>query len=209
MNRQGFGGIPSSMNFSTGITETSINGCSHSDLTDEDLDNLRIELAKTEDEIQTLRQVLLAKEQYATDIRRQLGMSPLSNIKQNLSKGWQEVQTSAPYLTASATLEDMRHSNVYVRTRESLSHAGQVTSSTLSTVGVAITRRLAEMRALPLPSPPRPLNHTISVPTMRHSSTFKSLEEMVGNVKDKVTGSLTNNGDTSGFERRSARHSTR
>ncbi|XP_040904782.1 tumor protein D54-like isoform X2 [Toxotes jaculatrix] len=200
MNRQGFGGIPSSMNFSTGITETSINGCSHSDLTDEDLDNLRIELAKTEDEIQTLRQVLLAKEQYATDIRRQLGMSPLSNIKQNLSKGWQEVQTSAPYLTASATLEDMRHSNVYVRTRESLSHAGQVTSSTLSTVGVAITRRLAEMS---------PLNHTISVPTMRHSSTFKSLEEMVGNVKDKVTGSLTNNGDTSGFERRSARHSTR
>lgn len=49
-----------------------------------------------EDEIQTLRQVLLAKEQYAADIRRQLGLSPLSNIKQNLSKSWQEVQTSAP-----------------------------------------------------------------------------------------------------------------
>ena len=66
----------------------------------------------------------------------------------------------------------------------------------------------------------------------RHSSTFKSFEEMVGNVKvslskrarstpsvltefliidhflvwitqEKVTGSLANNGDTSGFERRS------
>lgn len=49
-----------------------------------------------EDEIQTLRQVLLAKEKYAADIRRQMGMSPLSNIKQNLSKGWQDVQTSAP-----------------------------------------------------------------------------------------------------------------
>ena len=49
-----------------------------------------------EDEIQTLRQVLLVKEQYAADIRRQLGMSPLSNLKQNLAKGWQEVQTSAP-----------------------------------------------------------------------------------------------------------------
>ncbi|KAJ0064880.1 hypothetical protein NL108_017009, partial [Boleophthalmus pectinirostris] len=64
-----------------------------------------------EDEIQTLRQVLLAKEKYAADIRRQLGLSPLANIKQNLSKGWQDVQTSSPYLTASATLDDISHSN--------------------------------------------------------------------------------------------------
>ncbi|XP_029363326.1 tumor protein D54-like [Echeneis naucrates] len=209
MNRQGFGGAPSSINFSTRIADTSNYGCPPSELTDEDIESLQFELSKTEDEIQTLRQVLLAKEKYAADIRRQLGMSPLSNIKQNLSKGWQEVQTSAPYLTASATLEDISHSTVYVRTRESLSHAGQVTSSALSSVGVVITRRLAEMRALPLPSPPRTLGHTISVPTMRHSSTFKSFEDMVSNVKEKVSGSLTNNGDTSGFERRASRHNAR
>uniref|UniRef100_A0A665TIT9 Tpd52 like 2a n=1 Tax=Echeneis naucrates TaxID=173247 RepID=A0A665TIT9_ECHNA len=142
----GFGGAPSSINFSTRIADTSNYGCPPSELTDEDIESLQFELSKTEDEIQTLRQVLLAKEKYAADIRRQLGMSPLSNIKQNLSKGWQEVQTSAPYLTASATLEDISHSTVYVRTRESLSHAGQVTSSALSSVGVVITRRLAEMR---------------------------------------------------------------
>lgn len=34
----------------------------------------------------------------------------------------------------------------YLRTQESLSHAGQVTSSALSTMGMVITRRLAEMR---------------------------------------------------------------
>ncbi|KAL7398019.1 hypothetical protein ABVT39_003109 [Epinephelus coioides] len=190
------------MNFSTRVTE---NGCSASDLTEEDIDNLKFELAKMEDEIQTLRQVLLVREKYAADIRRQLGMGPLSNIKQNLAKGWQDVQTSAPYLTASATLEDISHSNAYIRTRETLSHAGQVTSTALSTMGVTLTRRLAEMRALPLPSPPRTLSHTMSVPSMRHSSTFKSFEEMVGSVKDKVSGGLTNNGDTSGFERRSSR----
>ncbi|XP_049919955.1 tumor protein D54-like isoform X2 [Epinephelus moara] len=202
MNRPGFGGVSTSMNFSTRVTE---NGCSPSDLTEEDIDNLKFELAKMEDEIQTLRQVLLVREKYAADIRRQLGMGPLSNIKQNLSKGWQDVQTSAPYLTASATLEDISHSNAYIRTRETLSHAGQVTSTALSTMGVTLTRRLAEMRALPLPSPPRTLSHTMSVPSMRHSSTFKSFEEMVGSVKDKVSGGLTNNGDTSGFERRSSR----
>ncbi|XP_049437177.1 tumor protein D54-like [Epinephelus fuscoguttatus] len=202
MNRPGFGGVSTSMNFSTRVTE---NGCSPSDLTEEDIDNLKFELAKIEDEIQTLRQVLLVREKYAADIRRQLGMGPLSNIKQNLAKGWQDVQTSAPYLTASATLEDISHSNAYIRTRETLSHAGQVTSTALSTMGVTLTRRLAEMRALPLPSPPRTLSHTMSVPSMRHSSTFKSFEEMVSSVKDKVSGGLTNNGDTSGFERRSSR----
>uniref|UniRef100_A0A667X591 Tpd52 like 2a n=1 Tax=Myripristis murdjan TaxID=586833 RepID=A0A667X591_9TELE len=139
---KGFGGT-SSMNFSTGATR---NGGPHSDLTEEDLEDLRIELTKVEDEIQTLRQVLLAKEKYAMDIKRQLGLSPLSNIKQNLAKGWQEVQTSAPYLTASATLEDISNSNAYKRTQDTLSHAGQVTSAALSSMGVAITRRLADMR---------------------------------------------------------------
>ncbi|XP_067384297.1 tumor protein D54-like isoform X3 [Channa argus] len=180
MHRPGFVGASTSMSFSTRIME---NRCSASDLTEEDLESLRIELAKIEEEIQTLQQVLLAKEKYATDIRRQLGMSPLSNIKQNLSKGWQDVQTSVPYLTASATLDDIKHSSIYVRTQESLSHAGHVTSSALSSMGVAITRRLADMRNLPLPSPPRALSHTISVPSMRHSSTFKSFEEMADSVK--------------------------
>ncbi|XP_029995539.1 tumor protein D54-like [Sphaeramia orbicularis] len=200
MSRQGSGGT-SPINFSTREIG---NGISSSELTVEERENLQAELAQIDDEISTLRQVLLTKEKHAAEIRRQLGLSPLSNIKQNLSKGWQEVQTSSPYLTASATLDDITHSNIYLRGKENLSYAGQVTSSALSSVGVAITRRLAEMRALPLPSPPR---HTISVPTMRHSSTFKSIEEVVGSVKDKVTGTLTSNGDTSGFERRSRRTS--
>uniref|UniRef100_A0A096MDT3 Tpd52 like 2a n=1 Tax=Poecilia formosa TaxID=48698 RepID=A0A096MDT3_POEFO len=184
MSRQVFNGTSSSLNFSTRITG---NGCSHTNLREDDWDTLRFELTKTEDEIQTLRQVLLAKEKYAADIRRQLGMSPLSNVKQNLSKGWQEVQTSAPYLTASATLEDISNSSVYVRTRDGLSQASQVTSAALSNVGVAITRRLAQMR---------------------HSSTFKSIEELVGSMKDKVTGGVSNSEEASGFERRSSRNQT-
>ncbi|KAM3872088.1 tumor protein D54-like [Diretmus argenteus] len=146
MNVQGFGGT------STGTTR---NGVSPSELTDEDLDDLKFELLKVEDEIQTLQQVLLAKEKYAMDIKKQLGISPLNNIKQNLAKGWQGVQTSAPYLTASATLEDISQSNAYKTTQDTLSHAGQVTSAALSSMGVAITRRLAGMSALPLPGPPR------------------------------------------------------
>ncbi|KAK6303415.1 hypothetical protein J4Q44_G00258690 [Coregonus suidteri] len=199
MNRQGYSGENvSPRNISIGISRI---GSPTNGLSEEDEVDLKMELAKTEDEIQTLRQVLLAKEKYAMDIKRQLGMGPFSEIKQNLSKGWQEVQTSNAYLTASATLEDISQSNVYKRTQENISNAGQMTSAALSTMGVAITRRLGDMRALPLPSPPRPsLGHSISVPamSMRHSNTFKSFEDMVGSVKNKVSMSRGNDGEVSG-----------
>uniref|UniRef100_A0A8C7PCK7 Tpd52 like 2a n=1 Tax=Oncorhynchus mykiss TaxID=8022 RepID=A0A8C7PCK7_ONCMY len=97
-------------------------------LSEEDEFDLKMELAKTEDEIQTLRQVLLAKEKYAMDIRRQLGTGPFSEIKQNLSKVLPPVRCP------------------HDRTQESISNAGQMTSAALSTVGVAITRRLGDMR---------------------------------------------------------------
>ncbi|XP_033824825.2 tumor protein D54-like [Periophthalmus magnuspinnatus] len=199
MSRQGFSGT-SSMNFSSRGTG---NGCTPPELTEEDKENLQTELGKVEDEIQTLRQVLLAKEKYAADIRRQLGFTPMASLKESLSKGWQDVQTSSPYLTASATLDDISHSSAYLRTKESFTYAGHVTSSALSNVGEAFTRRLAEMRALPLPSPPR--RHTISMPAMRSSPSFKSFEDMVGNVKGKMSGTKAANGDPSGYAQRVAR----
>ncbi|KAM9785574.1 tumor protein D54-like [Neosynchiropus ocellatus] len=152
------------------------------ELSQDEAENLRIELTKVEDEIHTLRQALLTKERAASEIRRQLGLSPLGCIRQNLSQSWESVQSSAPYQTASATLDDISHSDVYLRTRDGLSHAGDVTSSALSNMGVAITRRLAGMRSLPLPGPPR-MHHHISVPTLRHSPVLRSLEEMVNSVK--------------------------
>ncbi|CAL8319467.1 unnamed protein product [Merluccius merluccius] len=196
MNRQGFGGT-TSMHISP---DTPRHGAVSPALTEEDLTELSAELTRVEDEIQTLRQVLLAKEKYAMDIRRQLGTTPLNNIKHNLARGWQDVQTSAPYMTASTTLADISHSNAYKRTQESLSYAGQVTTAALSTVGMTITRRLADMR---------PLGHNISVPAMRPSSTFKSFEEMVGSVKEKVAGGRGHGENTSGFEKPSSRRGSR
>ncbi|KAL1020968.1 hypothetical protein UPYG_G00007020 [Umbra pygmaea] len=197
MNRQVYSGENvSPRNMSTGI---STNGSQTNTLSEEDEEYLNMELAKTEDEIQTLQQVLLSKEKYAMDIRRQLGMGPFTEIKQNMSKGWQEVQTSKVYLTASATLEDISQSNVYKRTQESICNAGQMTNAALSTIGMAITKRFGDIRALP--SPPRSLTHSISVPAMRPSNIFKSFEEMLGSMTNKVSRSPGNAGETSGFVR--------
>ncbi|XP_078112098.1 tpd52 like 2b isoform X5 [Sander vitreus] len=99
-------------------------------LTEEEAEELRTELTKVEEEINTLRQVLSAKERHATELKRKLGLSPLTELKQNLTKSWQDVQTS----------------NAYKKTQETLSQAGQKTSAALTTVGTVISKRLGDMR---------------------------------------------------------------
>uniref|UniRef100_A0A1A7Y9X9 Tumor protein D52-like 2 n=1 Tax=Iconisemion striatum TaxID=60296 RepID=A0A1A7Y9X9_9TELE len=99
-------------------------------LTEEETEELHTELTKVEEEINTLRQVLSAKERHASELKRKLGLSPLNELKQNLTKSWQDVQTS----------------NAYKKTQETLSQAGQKTSAALNTMSSAITKRLGDMR---------------------------------------------------------------
>ncbi|XP_016300540.1 tumor protein D54-like isoform X2 [Sinocyclocheilus anshuiensis] len=163
-------------------------------LTEEEAEELRLELTKVEEEIHTLRQVLSAKEHHASELKRKLGLSPLTEFKQNITKSWQDVQTSNAYLSASATLDDISSSEVYKKTQETLSQAGQKTSAALSTVGTAISRKLGDMRALPFSNSfgNYSIRHSISMPTMRNSPTFKSFEDKVGNIKYKVVGGKAN-----------------
>ncbi|XP_007231943.2 tpd52 like 2a isoform X3 [Astyanax mexicanus] len=154
-------------------------------LSEEEALEMQIELTKVEDEIQTLRQVLTAKERHAGELRRRLGISPLAEFKNNISKGWQEVQSSNAYLTASATLDDISHSDAYKKTQETLSQAGQMTSSALSTMGSAIRNRFGEMRALTYTNTPGnnySMRHSLSMPAMRNSNTFKSFEDKMSKV---------------------------
>ncbi|KAK7128680.1 hypothetical protein R3I94_017046 [Phoxinus phoxinus] len=140
-------------------------------LTEEEAEELRLELTKVEEEIHTLRQVLSAKERHSAELKRKLGLSPLTEFKQNITKSWQDVQTSNAYVSASSTLDDIASSEVYKKTQETLSQAGQKTSAALSTVGTAISRKLGDMR---------------------NSPTFKSFEDKVGNIKYKVVGGKAN-----------------
>ncbi|XP_014002923.1 tumor protein D54 isoform X26 [Salmo salar] len=134
-------------------------------LTEEEAEELYSELGKVEEEINTLRQVLLAKERHSADLKRKLGLSPLNELKQNLTKGWQDVQTS----------------NAYKKTSETLSVAGQKTTAAFSTMGTALSRKLGDMSNYSI-------RQSISMPTMRNSPTFKSFEDKVGNIKYMVVG---------------------
>ncbi|PWA29435.1 hypothetical protein CCH79_00017084, partial [Gambusia affinis] len=135
-------------------------------LTEEEAEELHLELTKVEEEINTLRQVLSAKERHASELKRKLGLSPLNELKQNITKSWQDVQTSQAYvpvnryLSASATLDDITHSEAYKKTQETLSEAGQRTSAAFNTLGTAISRRLGDM------SSNYSIRHSISMPAM-------------------------------------------
>ncbi|XP_039513724.1 tpd52 like 2a isoform X2 [Pimephales promelas] len=174
-------------------------------LTEEEAEEMQVELTKVDDEIQTLRQVLVAKERHAAELKRRLGIGPLSEIKQNINKGWHDVQCSNAYmrtsqtlgdlnrrvtssnlyLSASATLEDIGRSDAYKRTQETLSQAGQMTSAAFSTMGSAIRNRFGEMRALPYSNSGSnfSMRHSLSMPAMRNSPSFKSFEDKLDNVK--------------------------
>ncbi|XP_063315539.1 tumor protein D54 isoform X2 [Pelobates fuscus] len=169
-------------------------------LTEAEAEELRIELAKVEEEILTLRQVLSAKERHAAEIKRKLGQTPLNQLKMNLSKSLQEVQMSNAYVKTSEKIgewnEKVTQSDVYKKTQETLTQAGQKTSAALSNVGTAITRRLGDMRALPFSQSfsSYSIRHSISMPAMRNSTTFKSFEERVGSMKTRVSTGREENG---------------
>ncbi|XP_016329431.1 tumor protein D54-like isoform X5 [Sinocyclocheilus anshuiensis] len=168
-------------------------------LTEEEAEEMQVELTKVEDEIQTLRQVLVAKERHAAELKRRLGISPLSEIKQNFTKGWHEVQCSNAYLTASSTLEEIGRSNAYKRTQETLSQAGHMTSAAFSSMGSTIRNQFGEMRALPYSNSGSnfSMHHSLSMPAMRNSPSFKTFEDKVENMKDKVMGRSNGESDHS------------
>ncbi|XP_062265982.1 tumor protein D52 isoform X2 [Platichthys flesus] len=102
-------------------------------ITEEERQELQEELFKVEDEILTLSQVLAAKERQLADLKRKLGITPLNELKQNITKTWQDVTTS----------------NAYRRTSETLSQASLKAGAAISNVGSVFSRKLEDVRNAP------------------------------------------------------------
>ncbi|XP_072355372.1 tumor protein D53 isoform X3 [Scyliorhinus torazame] len=118
-----------------------------------DKEDLGVELAKLEDEISTLRQVLIAKEKHLIEIKQKMGITPLNEIRNNLSKGWHDMQTSV----------------IYKKTQETLNTTGQKASAALNNVSTTLNKKLGEMN----------LYYFRRLLPNRNSPTFKSFEERV------------------------------
>ncbi|XP_026854984.2 tumor protein D53 isoform X2 [Electrophorus electricus] len=149
-------------------------------ITEKETDEMQHELIKLEEEIATLKQVLASKEKRQSELKQCLGVSSLSGLKENLSRGW----------------SDMQSTTAYKKTSETLSTAGQRTSVAFNNLGTAISRKIGDMSIFGLELLyPRSysIHHSMSMPPMRNSSSFKSFEEKVestmSNIKLKVGGS--------------------
>uniref|UniRef100_A0A665UI85 Tumor protein D52 n=1 Tax=Echeneis naucrates TaxID=173247 RepID=A0A665UI85_ECHNA len=150
-------------------------------LTEEERHELQEELVKVEDEIRTLTQVLAAKEKQLADIKRKLGISPLNELKQNITKTWQEVTTSTAYR----------------RTSETLSHASLKATAAFSNVGSAISRKLEDVRNAPTFKSFEEKVETLKTKISPSTSTSDPADRSAQDPSDQTTESLLSQPDSS------------
>ncbi|KAM4042511.1 tumor protein D53 isoform 1-T1 [Anomaloglossus baeobatrachus] len=152
-------------------------------ISEEEKEELKNELVKLEDEIVTLRQVLAAKEKHLAEIKHKLGVSMMNELKQNFSRSWHDVQTHSAL------------NSRYKKTQETLSQAGLKASAAITNVGSAIGKKLGDMRSHSISYS---IRHSISMPAMRNSPTFKSFEERVENTVTTLKAKVGNTNQTQG-----------
>ncbi|XP_025092852.1 tumor protein D54-like isoform X2 [Pomacea canaliculata] len=120
------------------------------------------ELEKVEGEINMLRQVLGSKVRRATELKRNLGITPFKEFKQDLQSGIQQIKDSSTYQKTNETLhewnEKLTHTSAFQKTSAVVKTASEKTSSALSTVGAVVSKKIGDIK---------------------NSQTFKSMEERV------------------------------
>ncbi|GMT05228.1 hypothetical protein PENTCL1PPCAC_27402, partial [Pristionchus entomophagus] len=130
-------------------------------LSDAERELIKEELKKTEDEILTLRQVLNARQKHASELKRKLGLSPLSELTQDINKSLKGVTESDAYKqtseVAAATAEtvkskfnDMRNSSIFKSFESKL---GTAYTSAKMTASTSIDKLSGAARGTPAATP--------------------------------------------------------
>jgi len=136
----------------------------------------RDELAKLEEEILTLRQVLNSKVRHSTDLKKKLGITPMREFQADIKQGFQNIKESDAYKKTSEKISavnaSITESETFQKTNQALKNVGQKTSTAFSSFGAYTSKKLGDVR---------------------NSNTFKSFEEKIGgaysNVKTRMSGS--------------------
>jgi len=102
------------------------------------------ELAKVEEEIRTLRQVLQAKLRRQQDLKRKLGITQLDELKTDINVTLKTISESDAFIKTSSTLKTAGQ-----KTGVALSAAGQKTGEVLGSAGTSLKGKLGEMRNSP------------------------------------------------------------
>ncbi|XP_064652454.1 tumor protein D54-like isoform X20 [Lineus longissimus] len=132
-------------------------------------EELRAELKKIEDEINVLRPVLEGKVKRAQALKRELGITPLNQVKHDISEGVKHLKESTAYQRTSEKVshakDKIQQTGAYQKTNVVLRSATEKTSSALSTAGASVSRKLSDIR---------------------NSNKFRSFEERMGSAYSSV-----------------------
>jgi len=90
----------------------------------------REQLAKTEDEILTLRQVLAAKVKESQELKRKLGITVWREFRQDLDEG----------------IKTVRDTDVYQKTETVVKSAAEKTSTVFGTIGASVSKKLDDVK---------------------------------------------------------------
>ncbi|KAF8785284.1 tumor protein D54-like isoform X2 [Argiope bruennichi] len=132
-------------------------------------DEWKIELAKTEEEIATLRQVLSVKVKYAQDLKRKLGITPWKELKDDVEQSLRNIQETPAMKEVGGRLVEwnsaITSAPIYQRTSQTVKTAAEKTTSVLGVLGASVSKKLGEVK---------------------NSSTFRSFEERMGSAYTNV-----------------------
>ncbi|XP_071044451.1 tumor protein D54 isoform X4 [Parasteatoda tepidariorum] len=114
-------------------------------------DDLKTELAKTEEEIATLRQVLSAKVKHAQDLKRKLGITPWKELKEDVEQGLKNIQETSAMKEVGGRLVEwnsaITNAPIYQKTSQTLKTATEKTSSVLGSLGATMSKKLGDVNA--------------------------------------------------------------
>ncbi|XP_046672176.1 tumor protein D54 isoform X5 [Homalodisca vitripennis] len=137
------------------------------------------ELAKVEEEIQTLRHVLASKVKASQELKRKLGFSVWREFQDDMSQGIRNVKESNVYQNVEGTLSQIgravTEAPLYQKTESVIKTTAEKTTSILGGLGSGLTSKIG---------------------ALKNSESFRSFEDKIGsayeNVKTKVTTSRSN-----------------
>ncbi|XP_031552935.1 tumor protein D54-like isoform X2 [Actinia tenebrosa] len=120
-------------------------------------EEIRAKIRSIEEEVVTLRQALERKENQLADLKKELGITAWSQLREGLSNTYTGVQQSQIYQKTSESLknvnEKITHSEAYNKlsqgasaTKGALVDAGGKTVNAVKSAGTAASKKLGEIR---------------------------------------------------------------
>ncbi|XP_015012129.2 tumor protein D54 isoform X5 [Drosophila erecta] len=134
------------------------------------------ELARVEEEINTLRTVLASKTRHASDLKRKLGITVWKEVTDDMNQGLKNLKESTVYQSVEQSVgtftKTVYEAPLYQRTESVLKSTGEKTASVFGSITSGISSKLSQMK---------------------NSESMRSIEASVGSAYENVKVSYEHN----------------